>query len=145
LAGANLIYGLGMLEMGITFGFGQLVIDSEIARMIKFTLTGIPVNDSSLAVDAIGSVGIGKHFLDHDTTFAQMRSQSRPDIIDRNMREEWAANGATDMYQRACQKALHILENHQPDPLPAEVGAQLDEIIRRAEADRGVTSATTKG
>ncbi len=27
LAGANLIYGLGMLEMGMTLSLGQLVID----------------------------------------------------------------------------------------------------------------------
>ena len=35
LAGANLIYGLGMIESGMTFDFGQLVMDDEIARMIK--------------------------------------------------------------------------------------------------------------
>ncbi len=36
LAGANLIYGLGMLESGVTLDFGQLVMDAEFARMIKF-------------------------------------------------------------------------------------------------------------
>ena len=34
LAGANLIYGAGMLEAGMTFSFGQLVIDDEIAAMV---------------------------------------------------------------------------------------------------------------
>jgi trimethylamine--corrinoid protein Co-methyltransferase len=29
LAGANMIYGPGMLESGITFDYGQLVLDSE--------------------------------------------------------------------------------------------------------------------
>ena len=38
LAGANLIYGLGMIEMGMTIDFGQLVMDNEFARMIKHTL-----------------------------------------------------------------------------------------------------------
>ncbi|MBW2635160.1 MAG: hypothetical protein JRE14_13745, partial [Deltaproteobacteria bacterium] len=31
LAGANMIYGLGMLESGITFDFAQLVLDCEFA------------------------------------------------------------------------------------------------------------------
>ena len=31
LAGANLIYGPGMLESGITFDFAQLVMDNEFA------------------------------------------------------------------------------------------------------------------
>ena len=35
LAGANLIYGLGMIESGMTFDFGQLVMDDEFAGMIK--------------------------------------------------------------------------------------------------------------
>jgi len=41
LAGANLIYGLGMLESGMTFDFGQLVLDAEFARMIKHAVHGI--------------------------------------------------------------------------------------------------------
>ena len=36
LAGANLIYGLGMIESGMTFDYGQLLMDNEIAKMIKF-------------------------------------------------------------------------------------------------------------
>ncbi|MCP4451947.1 MAG: Trimethylamine methyltransferase MttB, partial [Planctomycetes bacterium] len=45
LAGANMIYGPGMLESGITFDFGQLVLDCEFARMIKHTVMGMPVTD----------------------------------------------------------------------------------------------------
>ena len=36
LAGANLIYGLGMIESGMTFDYGQLVMDNEFAEMIKY-------------------------------------------------------------------------------------------------------------
>ena len=60
MAGANLIYGLGMIEMGMTIDFGQLVMDNEFARMIKFILQGIAVNTETLAVDAIREIGIGK-------------------------------------------------------------------------------------
>ena len=31
LAGANQIYGAGMIESGVTFDFGQLVMDDEFA------------------------------------------------------------------------------------------------------------------
>ena len=41
LAGANLIYGMGMLELGVTFSFAQLVIDNEIARMCKRVVQGV--------------------------------------------------------------------------------------------------------
>ncbi len=140
MAGANLIYGLGMIEMGMTIDYGQLVLDNEFAKMIKFLLNGIPVNDDTLAVDVIREVGIGKDFLSHDHTFKHMRSQSQPVLIDRNMREDWEASGSTDIYQRAQDKARHILETHKPDPLPDGVLAKLRSIVEEAEEELGVKS-----
>ena len=35
LAGANMIYGLGMVELGMTMDFGLLVADNEFVRMIR--------------------------------------------------------------------------------------------------------------
>ncbi len=140
MAGANLIYGLGMIEMGMTIDYGQLVLDNEFAKMIKFLLNGIPVNDDTLAVDVIQEVGIGKDFLSHDHTFKHMRSQSQPVLIDRNMREDWEASGSTDIYQRAQDKARHILETHKPDPLPDGVLAKLRSIVEEAEEELGVKS-----
>jgi len=47
----------------------------------------------------------------HDHTVKGMRSQSRPELIDRNMRSDWKAAGATSAYDRAMQKVKWILEN----------------------------------
>ena len=139
LAGANLIYGLGMIEMGMTIDYGQLVMDNEFARMIKHTLQGIPVNDETLAVDVIREVGIGKDFLSHETTFKHMRSQSNPELIDRRTREDWLADGSKDLYQRALEKAKHILETHEPDPLSPEASTTIRSIVEDAEAELGVS------
>ena len=138
MAGANLIYGLGMIEMGMTIDFGQLVMDNEFARMIKFILQGIPVDDQMLAVDVIHEIGVGKDFLSHDSTFNHMRSQSEPKLIDRRMREDWEASGSTDIYQRALEKARHILETHKPEPLPDDVLASIRSIVEGAEEELGI-------
>jgi trimethylamine--corrinoid protein Co-methyltransferase len=138
LAGANLIYGLGMIEMGMTIDYGQLVMDNEFARMIKYTVRGIAVNDESLAVDVMHEVGVGKDFLSHDHTMKHMRTQSQPKLIDRRTREDWDAGGKTDLYQRALEEARFILENHKPDPLPDEVLATIRSIVEEAEAELGV-------
>ena len=130
-----MIYGLGMLESGITFDYGQLVLDCEFARMIKFTVQGIPVNDETLAVDAIKEIGPGRDFLMHPTTIKHMREQSRPEIIDRRMRGVWEAAGATSAYERALEKARWILANHQPDPLPDEVLIAIRNIVKQTDAE----------
>jgi len=138
LAGANLIYGLGMIEMGMTIDYGQMVMDNEFARMIKYLVQGIPVNDETLAVNVIKEIGIGKDFLSHGSTYKHMRTQSQPKLIDRRMREDWQAAGATDIYQRALEEARYILENHKPDPLPDDVLAAIRSIVEEAEAELGV-------
>ena len=135
----NLIYGLGMIESGMTIDYGQLVMDNEFAKMIKYLLRGIPVNDETLAVDVIREVGIGKDFLSHDHTYDHMRSQSEPKLISRGMREDWEATGSTDLYQRAREEARHILETHKPDPLPDDVLTTLRSIVEEAEEELGVS------
>ena len=137
MAGANLIYGPGMLESGITFDFAQLVLDNEFARMIKQTIRGFTVDDESLAVDVIKSVGPSKDFLAHDHTLKHMRTHSRPELIDRSGVETWRASGATDSYQRALDKTRDILRNHKPDPLPQKVLADIRSIITETEGELG--------
>jgi len=138
LAGANLIYGLGMIESGMTFDFGQLVMDDEFAGMVKRCVGGIAVNDETLALDVIGEIGPFGDFLSHDHTLAHMREQSQPALIDRRVREDWLASGAGTIHDRALEKARRILETHVPDPLPEGVAGELSRIIGEAERELGV-------
>ena len=134
-----MIYGLGMLESGITFDFGQLVLDCEFARMIKHTVQGFCVTDDTLALDVIKEIGPGGHYLMHDHTLNGMRGQSRPELIDRQTRAVWKKAGATTAYERACAKARWILENHTPDPLSDEVLLRIRAIIDDTEKEMGIT------
>ena len=143
LAGANVIYGLGMLEMGITFDLAQLVWDHEIAEMILHSLKGVPVNDVTLAVDVIKEMGIGRDYLSHPTTLEHMRSQSQAHLIDRRMREDWEAAGRTDAYQRAHAKMIDILENYEPPQLPERVLEEVRSIVVEAEKELGVYTDET--
>ena len=138
LAGANLIYGLGMLESGVTIDYAQLVMDAEFARMIKYCVPGIPVTDETLSVDVIAEVGPFSDFLSHDDTYKGMRGQSQSKFIDRRVREEWTAAGSTSIYDRALAEARRILETHEPQPLPADVAAKLRTIIVEAERELGL-------
>jgi trimethylamine--corrinoid protein Co-methyltransferase len=133
LAGANLIYGPGMLESGIAFDFAQLVMDNEFAKMIKHTVRGFPVNDETLAVDIIKAVGPARDFLTHNHTIEHMRTQSQPELIDRKGIEEWKAAGGNDIYHKAREKAISILENHRPEPLREDVSTKIQSIIEETE------------
>ncbi len=139
-----MIYGLGMLESGITFDFGQLVLDCEFARMIKHTVQGFRVTDDTLALDVIEEIGPGGHYLMHEHTLQGMRAQSQPELIDRQTREVWEKAGASTAYKRATAKAKWILENHTPDPLPDNILDKIRLIIDETEKEMGITNGDNK-
>ena len=136
LAGANMIYGLGMVELGMTMDFGLLVADNEFARMIRRMLDGVPVNDEALAVDVIREVGIGGEFVTHQHTFDYFKKhQSQSALIDRNTRGVWKEGGGKDMHSRCNDFAREILATHKPEPLPEGVAQTLRDIVAEAEKE----------
>jgi trimethylamine--corrinoid protein Co-methyltransferase len=137
-AGANLIYGPGMLESGITFDFAQLDLDNEFIGMIKHSIRGFAVDDESLAVEVIKAVGPSKDFLGERHTLEHMQIHSQPEFLDRNRMEIWQAMGAVDSYTKAADKMRHILKSHQPKPLPIEVAVDIRSIIAETEGELGI-------
>ena len=138
MAGANQIYGAGMIESGVTFDFGQLVMDNEFAKMIKHVVAGIRVDDESLAVEDIARVGAFGDFLSLDATLKHMRELSQPEVLDRRVREDWEARGATDLAARSRARALELIDTHKPLPLDADVAKQIRGIIEAADREKGV-------
>jgi trimethylamine---corrinoid protein Co-methyltransferase len=133
LAGANLIYGAGMTESGVTFDYAQYVLDNDMARMVKHTVQGVPVNDETLDLGDIHAVGSFGDYLSLDSTLKHMREVSQPRLFDRRVREDWEAAGARDAYSAAKEVAKQILEEHHPEPLPDDVADAIDAVIAEAE------------
>lgn len=139
LGGANQIYGAGMIESGVTIDYGVLVMDNEIARMVKYILRGIPTNDETLMVDEIIEVGSEEDFLSRMSTLKLMRThQSKAGLIDRRVREEWEMDGSTDLYTRCKAKAVELVENHKVEALPSDVVDEIRAIVKKSEKDAGV-------
>ena len=138
LSGCNVIYGSGMLEMGITFDLAQLVLDNEVAGLIKRTVKGIEVNDETLSLDTIKEVGPFKDYLAHETTFKHMRLTTSPKLMDRKMRPRWEKAGSKNAYERACDEVKHILETYTPPQISDDVLKKVRAIIEGAEAELGV-------
>ena len=139
LAGANMIYGLGMIDLGMTLDFAQLVVDNEIAKMTRRILGGIPVNDDTLAIDLIRSVGAGGHFLTEEHTLRNMKKlQAQTKLFDRQPYAQWELAGRRELADRAAAEARKILKNHKPVELPKDVRDKLRNIVLAAADEYGV-------
>ncbi|MBR0598803.1 trimethylamine methyltransferase family protein [Clostridiales bacterium BAD-6] len=136
LTGSNIIYGMGMLEMGMTMSYEQLLIDQEIVRMIRRILQGIPVNKETIALDVIRKVGPAGNYLGERHTLKYMRQElSTTNLINRKMRDNWENAGAKDMAERAREQAIEILENYKPIPLPEDVKRKIRSIVEEGEQE----------
>ena len=132
ISGANLIYGMGMLESGQTWSHEQLLIDNDIVTMVKHAIQGIDVTDDTMALDIVKQAHEIKDFLHQKHTIQFMREQSRPKLIDRQTRGAWQAKGGKDLTQAAREEAKRIIKTHQPEPLSDDVKKTLREIVESA-------------
>lgn len=122
-----------MLELGCTFSYEQLVIDNDIITMIKKAMAGIPVNDETLAVNAIKEVGVGNDFIGHQTTMDNMDLPSDPLVINRDMIGDWRAAGSKNLAEAAHDVVVDVLKNHKVEPLTPEVDAAMKAIVKKAD------------
>lgn len=142
LAGSNVIYGAGMLECGMTVDYGQLLLDSDMLKMILFLLQGEEVNEATLDLEEIHKVGPHGNYMTEPLTRKLMRSQSRPKFFDRMNMEAWKKLGSPDCYQVAVDKAKELLKTHQVEPLPDSVSQDIRKFIKETEEEWGVPVKT---
>ena len=132
LAGANYIHNAaGMLDSTTTVAYEQYVIDNEIIGMVMRALKGIEVNEETLALEVIDTVGPGGNFVAEPHTVAHMRSEFFfPKLSDRSNREKWLAEGGKDARQRAREIAINILATHKPLAIPGEVDKEIRSLVK---------------
>jgi trimethylamine--corrinoid protein Co-methyltransferase len=137
LAGVNFVlHTAGWLEGGLTMGYEKFVMDADQAGMAHTLLQGVDLSDNGQAMDAIREVGPGKHFLGCAHTQANFETAFyRSPLADNNSFEQWDAEGATDMAQRANTLWKKQLAEYEAPPLDAGIDeALLDYMSRRKAA-----------
>ncbi|OPY19614.1 MAG: Trimethylamine methyltransferase MttB [Methanomethylovorans sp. PtaU1.Bin093] len=128
-----MIYGAGMLELGMTFSLEQLVMDNDFISMIMKSRDGVPVTDETLAYKAIKDTGFGGHFLAHKTTLKNVNLPSHPSIINRQMYGDWERAGSKDIASAAHDKVVYILQSHQVKPIDADILTEMKAIVAKVD------------
>jgi trimethylamine---corrinoid protein Co-methyltransferase len=137
LAGVNFVLHVaGWLEGGLSMGYEKFVMDADQAGMMHTLLAGVDLSENGQAMDAIREVGPGKHFLGCAHTQANFENAFyRSPLADNNSFEQWEAEGATDMAQRANKLWKKQLAEYEAPALdPAVDEALLDFMKRRKDS-----------
>jgi trimethylamine--corrinoid protein Co-methyltransferase len=139
-----MIYGLGMLEGGLTWDYAQMYMQNEMAQMVLMCVKGMPINDEKMAMEVIKSVGPGGEFISHEHTFRNFRELSAPRLLNRQNRDGWKNAGSKDIVERSYEKSRQLLENFKSTPLPENIQKQLIEVVKEAEAETTEIKAKEK-
>jgi trimethylamine--corrinoid protein Co-methyltransferase len=134
LAGSNFIHdSAGLMEFAMTVCLEKYVIDNDILGMVLRAVEGITVNDETLAYDLINQVGPAGNFVTAKHTRRFMRSEHyEPTISDRNLREDWEAEGGKPAWERANVKVKQIVENNDyglSEEVRNEVLSEIPDIV----------------
>jgi trimethylamine---corrinoid protein Co-methyltransferase len=130
---SDMLLGVGLLNGSTIWSYEQMIMDCEIYRIVRKMMEGIPVNDETLALDAIREAGPRGDFLTNDHTLRHMRELWITSLMDRRPYSVWETkkDGARDW---ARERARKILATHRPDPLDPKLEEELKKIIRSAGA-----------
>jgi len=129
LSGAHLIHDVGYLESGLTGSLPHLVICHEIIAWLKAYMKGLEINDESLALDVIDEVAPDGSFIDSQHTVRHLREDHYPELRNQKRFEEWFAEGAMTLLDRATKKVETILAAHKPRELPEGVRKAIQKIV----------------
>ena len=126
LAGLDVINMAGLIDALMAFDFGMLVVDDEIAAMLKQVRRGLKFSEEELALNLIAEAGPGGMHIDTDHTFEHMATAALlPEIADRSSRTVWQERGSEDAQSRALHRAREILTHDNPAVFSPDVDARI--------------------
>jgi len=129
---SDMLLGCGFLHGSRIWSYAEMMMDCEIFSIIHKMMQGIVVNDETLALDTIATVGPGGHFLAQKHTRNHMRGLFLPQFMDRRPYGEWE-NKKDDARDWALAKARKTLKEHQPEPLDPKISTEMEKIIKSVE------------
>jgi trimethylamine---corrinoid protein Co-methyltransferase len=130
LAGASLLFGLGLLDGSNLLTYEQLILDAEIGAMLRRLLGDVDWSDKAFAMELTKELGAGGVYMDQHHTVREMRrALSLALISDRDSYDEWHDKGQHTRVTVARQKVREILSNHKAPSLPDAAQEEMREII----------------
>jgi trimethylamine--corrinoid protein Co-methyltransferase len=133
LAGSELVTGIGLNETYTLLYPEAIILDDDIYHRARFLLMELEINNETLALDVIRTVGPSGHFLAQEHTRQHMRTSMVPAVT----QQMSAGGGYRDPLEVAKEKVAWILDNYRPEPLEGAKRAELARILETADRELG--------
>ena len=129
--GSDLLPSIGLVNVYTLFYPEHIILGDDIYRRARFAVMDLEMDDESMALEVIGRVGPGGHYLGDRHTRAHMRAAVRPAIT-----HQTDAGGAyREPLDVAREKAEWIWREYHPRPLDEGLAAELAGILAAADEE----------
>jgi trimethylamine--corrinoid protein Co-methyltransferase len=135
MAGADVLFGAGLLDSVQQMSLEELVIADEVFGMVTRLLRGVTVDRETLAVDLVKKLGFGGDYLFEHHTRAHARELWQARLGETGTYESWQGVGSPRLEDKARAVVDGILTSPAPE-FPKDLGRELDDIIAAVESSR---------
>jgi trimethylamine--corrinoid protein Co-methyltransferase len=135
MAGADVVFGAGLLDSVQQMSLEELVIADETFGMITRLLRGVTVDRETLAVDLIKRLGFRGDYLFEQHTREHVRELWQARLGETGTYEGWKSAGSPRLEDKARAVADGILATPAPE-FPEALGREFDDIIAAVESGR---------
>ncbi|MBN3563920.1 trimethylamine methyltransferase family protein [Aliamphritea spongicola] len=137
MSGANYIWhSAGWNEAGMHCSMAKFVVDADVCGMGYRMAEGLRWDDFDEALAAVRDVGPAGHYLGHSHTMENFeRAFYMPKLFDNNSYEQWEAEGAKEITERALNYAKKLLSEYQEPKLDDAKNDELQDFIARRESE----------
>jgi trimethylamine--corrinoid protein Co-methyltransferase len=134
LHGANIVHDVGFMDSGLQGSLQLQVMANDTIGWLRAATAGVVVDDETLALDVVDELGPEGDYLSHPHTMRHFREPYYSRLADKGTHAQWLERGASTMEERAAQQVDKILEQHRPEPLPADAQHAVKRIVQREQA-----------
>jgi trimethylamine--corrinoid protein Co-methyltransferase len=126
---ADIIYGVGATDAGSSISYTQMILDNELIAGLRRMAQGITLHEVEEEVALIKANTPRGNFLREKHTKVRSRRHWLPEILNRETYETWLVS-AENIKSKCRSRAHDLLATHRPEPLGADVEAEMERILR---------------
>jgi trimethylamine--corrinoid protein Co-methyltransferase len=131
-AGADFLFGAGLLDSVTQMSLEELVVADEVFGMVSRLLRGVAVDHEHLAVELIGQMGFRGDYLFAGHTREHVRELWQAKLGETGTYDGWLAAGSAGTADTAQARVDELLAAPAPE-FPDELAREFKAVIAAAE------------
>jgi trimethylamine--corrinoid protein Co-methyltransferase len=131
-----MLHAAGILNSYSTVCPEKYVLDCERIRYVQRFQRGFDMNENTFALDLLGEVEPGGHFLNQRHTLEHSKTDHyMTDIFNRQSYDDWESEGSKDAFEAAHERVNEMLDEYERPPMDEDVQRELEEYVEAGKEE----------